>query len=108
MRHPSRRQEDTMRRSLSIAALGLMGLLSAPLSSHTAATTPYTLEGVLNGAPYKINVPDPWNGTLVVYEDGYREVANRPGEIEDRAARLDPPDLEQYLLSQGYATAPSA
>jgi hypothetical protein len=97
-----------MRQSLSIAALVLVALLSAPVSSHTSITTPVSLQGVLDGAPYTINIPDAWNGTLVMYEDGYRAIANVPGETEDRAARFRPPELEQFLLSQGYATAASA
>jgi hypothetical protein len=83
-------------------------LLTALAANHLyAQSLPLALEGNLGDAAYKINVPADWNGTLVLFEDGYRDVADAPGETEDRAAHFDPPELEQYLLANHYATASS-
>ena len=74
-----------------------------------AAGAETTLTGELNGAPYKIIVPDNWNGTLVVHAHGYRDAADHPGEIDDRSAPASPSAaLEPALLAQGYALAGSA
>jgi pimeloyl-ACP methyl ester carboxylesterase len=67
------------------------------------------LEGDLRGAPYRIRVPENWNGTLLVYAHGYRDLADHPGEIDNRAADVAPnAALEPVLLDQGYALAGSA
>ncbi|HVR38901.1 MAG TPA: DUF6351 family protein, partial [Thermoanaerobaculia bacterium] len=74
------------------------------------------LEGDLDGAPYRICVPDHWNGTLLVYAHGYRDRADRAGEKEDRSVNLAPspaeapqlPAMEDALLARGYALAASA
>ncbi|MCY7376358.1 MAG: hypothetical protein LH472_10360 [Pyrinomonadaceae bacterium] len=70
---------------------------------------PINLAGDLFGAPYRIRVPENWNGTLLVYAHGYRDRADHPGEVDNRAADLAPSAaLEPVLLAQGYALAGSA
>ena len=67
------------------------------------------LSGELSGAPYRIRVPSNWNGTLLIYAHGYRDRADHPGEVDNRAADVAPSDaLEPVLLAQGYALAGSA
>jgi len=67
------------------------------------------LSGDLYGAPYRIRVPENWNGTLLVYAHGYRDRADHAGEVDNRAADLAPSAaLEPVLLAQGYALAGSA
>lgn len=67
------------------------------------------LAGDLRGAPYRIRVPSNWNGTLLVYAHGYRDLADHPGEVDNRAADVAPSAaLEPVLLAQGYALAGSA
>ena len=67
------------------------------------------LEGNIKGAPYRIRVPGNWNGTLLVYAHGYRDLADHPGEVDNRAADVAPSAaLEPALLAQGYALAGSA
>lgn len=67
------------------------------------------LSGEINGAPYRIRVPDNWNGTLLVYVHGYRDKADHPGETDNRTADIAPsPALEPVLLGQGYALVGSA
>ena len=75
-------------------------------SGKTAAVD---LEGDLFGAPYRIRVPATWNGTLLIYAHGYRDRADHPGEVDNRAADVAPSAaLEPVLLAQGYALAGSA
>lgn len=68
------------------------------------------LAGTLDGAPYKIRVPDNWNQTLLVYAHGYRDRADHPGETDNRQADAAPGGelAEAFLLAQGYALAGSA
>jgi hypothetical protein len=67
------------------------------------------LAGDLHGAPYRIRVPDPWNGTVLIYVHGYRDKADHPGEVDNSSADVAPnAALEAALLAQGYALAGSA
>ena len=89
----------------------LLAVAAALVLAVPAATAapPTVLTGELNGAPYRIVVPDNWNGTLVVHAHGYRDLADHAGEVDDRSAPAAPVDaLEPVLLSQGYAIAGSA
>ncbi len=77
---------------------------SAPHAVSTvsvAATT--TLTGTIGGAAYKIEVPAPWNGTLVLYSHGY--VA--PGQTNP-ATDVGDPITGAWLLDHGYALAGSS
>ena len=79
------------------------------LAVPVATAAPTELTGALDGAPYRIVVPDNWNGTLVVHAHGYRDLADHPGETDDRSAPASPSaPLEPFLLAQGYAIAGSA
>jgi hypothetical protein len=67
------------------------------------------ISGEIDGAPYRIAVPEVWNGTLIIYGHGYRDRADHPGEVDNRTADIAPdPALEPFLLGQGYALAGSA
>ena len=55
--------------------------------------------GVLDGAGYRIEVPENWNGHLVMYAHGFR------GEGPDLT--VDSPPMRQYLLDNGFAWAAS-
>lgn len=94
-----------------IIALLVVATLVRP--SPTAHAYPQTgaldLSGEINGAPYRIQVPENWNGTLLVFAHGYRDKADHPGEVDNRTADLAPsPALIAPLLAQGYALAGSA
>lgn len=93
-----------MIRKTLLAAAAALGLC---VPAATAAPT--VLTGELDGAPYRIVVPDNWNGTLVVHAHGYRDLADHPGEVDDRSAPATPSAaLEPALLGMGYAVAGSA
>jgi len=91
----------------------LMGGLATGVSARADRDSgfPVDLEGELRGAPYKISVPENWNGSLIAYAHGYRDKADHPGEPDDRSVQLTPIDGEAFedeLLAQGYALAASA
>lgn len=86
-------------------------VLSHSLQTAYAAPQvgPLDRSGSINGAPYRIVVPESWNGTLLVYGHGYRDKADHPGEVDNRAADIAPNnDVANALLAQGYALAGSA
>jgi pimeloyl-ACP methyl ester carboxylesterase len=56
--------------------------------------------GRLGGAVYQIEVPDDWNGGLVMWMHGYAELAPE--------ANVAPPDFRRYLIANGYAWAASS
>jgi len=82
--------------------------LSLLLIPTTKAAT-LDLSGNIDGAPYRIRVPDTWNGTLLIFAHGYRDKADHPGEIDNRNADVAPSAaLEAPLLAQGFALAGTA
>lgn len=56
--------------------------------------------GVLDGAGYRVEVPENWNGMLVMYAHGYRG--------DGPELTVDSPPMRQYLLDNGYAWAASS
>jgi hypothetical protein len=94
-----------------LIALSLLLLLSFTLIDRTPAAkaAPLDLSGELHGAPFRIRVPEVWNGTLLIFAHGYRDKADHPGEIDNRNADVAPSAaLEAPLLAQGFALAGSA
>ena len=94
-----------------LIALTLVSLLSLTLidRSPLAKAAPLELSGEIQGAPYRIRVPEVWNGTLLIFAHGYRDKADHPGEIDNRNADVAPnAALEAPLLAQGFALAGTA
>lgn len=58
--------------------------------------------GSVEGAPFRIAIPQNWNGELVMYLHGY-EPSGR-----ERQAQMAGGRMENWVLSQGYAMAQSA
>lgn len=56
--------------------------------------------GVLDGAGYRIEVPENWNGMLVMWAHGYRGTGS--------SLTVDSPPMRQYLIDNGYAWAASS
>jgi hypothetical protein len=95
----------------TLVVLSLVLLLSLTLIDRppAAKAAPLDLSGEINGAPYRIRVPEIWNGTLLVFAHGYRDKADHPGEIDNRNADVAPSGaLEAPLLAQGFALAGTA
>lgn len=62
--------------------------------------------GIHTGAGYRIEVPDNWNGSLVVWAHGFREVPpTDPAYLE---LTVDNHPLRAYLIPNGYAWAASS
>ncbi|HEX6650722.1 MAG TPA: hypothetical protein VF075_14325 [Pyrinomonadaceae bacterium] len=94
-----------------LVVLTVAVLLSLTLIDRrpAAKAAPLDLSGEIHGAPYRIRVPEIWNGTLLIFAHGYRDKADHPGEIDNRNADVAPNGaLEAPLLAQGYALAGSA
>jgi hypothetical protein len=56
--------------------------------------------GVIDNAGYRVEVPENWNGMLVMYAHGFRG--------EGSALTVDSPPMRKYLLDNGYAWAASS
>jgi pimeloyl-ACP methyl ester carboxylesterase len=86
--------------AFSIFAVILV-LLSLPASAVASVTT-YT--GTLpDGATFLVEVPSPWNGTLLLYSHGYVI----PG-AQNPAQDVGDPATGAFLLSNGFALAGSS
>ena len=87
--------------------LALISALIAPHSPAAKHNPPFsvaTYTGTFaDGATYLIQVPQPWNGGLVLYSHGYV----LPGAANGAADASDPV-TGAYLLSEGYALAGSS
>ena len=84
----------------TIVGLGLAlvpaGVSAGTVSTFTGTTT--EISGLVSH--YKIEVPSPWNGTLVLYSHGYSFSSTAPSDVGD-------PATGAWLLSHGYALAGS-
>ena len=75
------------------------------------ACTPTVCSGSIGGAAYKIDMPQKWNGTLLIYSHGYRYAEPVPPKfapVDTSATDASDPVTAQTLLSQGFALAGSA
>ena len=109
--------EGRVRRALAalavaaVATTGLAGGAGAD-DSTTAATTgpspgsyePGSHEGSIDGARYRVEVPEGWNGTLLLYSHGYFP----PDFPVEGVALTNSAESESWLLDQGYALAASS
>jgi dienelactone hydrolase len=98
----------TIKRGLpALAALAVACALAAVPSAIAAPQVgPLDITGDLNGAPFQIIVPSDWNGKLIVIAHGYRDKADHPGEIDNRAP-LDG-GIALPFLAQGWGVAGTA
>ena len=99
----------TTTRTLIALTVGLLLALTLIDRGPAAKAAPLDLSGEIQGAPYRIRVPEVWNGTLLIFAHGYRDKADHPGEIDNRNADVAPnAALEAPLLAQGFALAGTA
>jgi pimeloyl-ACP methyl ester carboxylesterase len=89
-----------------VPIVALLVLACAVLLGGTApgqASAPVTdYSGTLDGVAYKIRVPAPWNGTLLVFAHPHQTAGPQPWPAPQV------PGFEQQLLNMGYALAGSA
>jgi hypothetical protein len=103
--------KNSARLLIALIAVLFLSLTLIPTSPAAKArvVAPLDLSGELHGAPYRIRVPENWNGTLLIFAHGYRDKADHPGEVDNRNADVAPSAaLEAALLAQGFALAGSA
>ncbi|WP_109510309.1 alpha/beta hydrolase family protein [Nocardioides speluncae] len=72
----------------------------------------HTFEGKIDGAQYRVETPEDWNGTLLLYSHGYIPSFFVPPGQEPPVALTNRPlpngqTSEQWLLDHGYALAAS-
>ena len=83
------------------AALGLALLPAGASAGGVTTLTGTTTEASGLTSHYVIDVPDPWNGTLVLYSHGYQFSAAPPTDAGDATT-------QGWLLAHGYALAGSS
>lgn len=91
---------------MRLLPLSLLLLLAVSTATHATATAPAIEQpsehtGTLNGAPWRVDVPENWNGELVVYLHGYAPAEQPIPEVMPRNGH------EGWLLERGYAIAQS-
>jgi len=97
--------------------LGTLLLLAAAAFAPVTAQTkpapvrvslPFDLTDALDGARFRIRVPANWNGTLLVYLPGLKvgTTAQAPA-LTPPVMKGSEPNMEETLLSRGYALAAS-
>jgi pimeloyl-ACP methyl ester carboxylesterase len=86
--------------ALSTALVGT-GLSGTPAAAANPGRHTYT--GTIGGAEYKVETPERWNGTLLIYSHPYYPA----GMPEFPPGHGNRDDSEAWLLEQGYALAAS-
>jgi pimeloyl-ACP methyl ester carboxylesterase len=93
-----------------LLVVGIVAGLLASSSSASAARSMAAVDegrrtyaGTIDGAEYRVEIPERWNGTLVLYSHGY--VA--PHWAYEGVRVSNAPETEEWLLRNGYAVAAS-
>jgi pimeloyl-ACP methyl ester carboxylesterase len=96
-----------MVRAVVVVGVVLGTLALAPAARSTppdgVPTGRRTLTGELGGAAYRVELPERWNGTLVLFSHGYYP----EGFPSFGIAVTNRPETEAWLLEQGFALAAS-
>ena len=89
------------RHAVIALVVAMVAAIAAPVTASAAVTV--TTGTLADGATYLIEVPSPWNGTLLLYSHGYvsRGSANPARDVGDSGTRA-------YLLANGFALAGSS
>lgn len=87
------RPQDARTFTVDTAELPFAALPNHPNSDRWYGVRP-------NGAGYRVEVPQNWNGMLVMYAHGYRGTGSK--------LTVDSPLIRQWLLDNGYAWAASS
>ncbi len=90
-------------RVVALAVTLLAGLVTITPAA-AATTTRHTYTGTLNGAAYRVETPDNWNGTLILFSHGYMPAGV---EFPPGVPLANRTETEQWLLDHGYALAGS-
>lgn len=93
----------------ALAVVLLAGTLVSGAAESTAegaegAQERRSYTGTIDGADYRVEVPEQWNGTLLLYSHGYWPVTFPP---PPEVALTNSEEAEGWLLDHGYALAAS-
>ena len=91
-----------------VAALGLALLPAGVSAGTTTVITGQTTESSGLKSNYLIEVPSPWNGTLVLYSHGYSFGPPFGAPAPQAAADAGDATTHDWLLANGYAIAGSS
>src|SRR5262249_10762956 len=94
---------EIVRRSRLILALAVILLLSLAAAPQAQAAVTTLTGNLPDGATFLIEVPSPWNGTLLLYSHGY-VVPGAPNPARD----VGDPGTRAFLLANGFALAGSS
>jgi pimeloyl-ACP methyl ester carboxylesterase len=83
--------------------VALVAAIAAPVTASAAVTV--TTGTLSDGATYLIEVPSPWNGTLLLYSHGY---VARGSDNPARDVAKDDFATHAFLLANGFALAGSS
>ena len=83
-------------------ALSIAGAASGAPNAAARQAAPVVANGVLQGAPYRIDIPEHWNGSLVMLLHGYEPKGMPRGEPWPQN------EATPVFLQHGYAVAASA
>ena len=94
---------------VAVAASAIVGVGSVG-NAAPPNPGPLDISGEIIGAPYRIVVPAVWNGTLLLFQRGWTDKADHPGEVDNRNPTITPPTagIRDALLARGYALSGSA
>jgi hypothetical protein len=88
----------------------LMASLAGPAANAAPGTSASRLDpgrrsftGTIDGADFRVETPEDWNGTLVLYSHGYYPPVFVPPTI----GLTNSPETEEWLLDHGFALAAS-
>ncbi|ALG14493.1 hypothetical protein AOZ06_02110 [Kibdelosporangium phytohabitans] len=82
----------------------MVATLVAPGAAAVAAQEEVKVHtGVIDGAPYRVEIPGQWNGKVLIYSHGIYPKGYVPQEIE----LANRPETKPVLLGKGYALAAS-
>ena len=88
----------------AVAVLWLICLVTCSAFAQDAEKPGKQVEtGVINGAPFRIEIPAEWNKVLIMYCHGYLPAAVKP-DLNDLRVKL----LTNAFVSRGFAFAQSA
>ncbi|MDG4857826.1 hypothetical protein P8605_06595 [Streptomyces sp. T-3] len=79
------------------------GSAAGAAEAAAAPTERRSYTGEIDGAKYRVEVPQDWNGTLLLYSHGYYPAGWAP----DKIALTNSEEAEKRLLDQGFALAAS-
>jgi hypothetical protein len=93
--------------SAALAAALTSVVASSPAAAADPSGPPQEYTGTIEGAKYRVVVPDDWNGTLVLFSHGYFPSEFFPGGELPFHPLANRTETETWLVDHGFALAAS-